>query len=148
MPRSPSASLSISLSPSRQLAVAVSVLHLGGFVCAFANDLPASVQGFVALGVVLSGLRCFALHGSRRAAHAIVLLVWDEWGQWRLLQRDGRVHDARLEHGAYSHPRLVVLPFRSRNAGRLRVLIVPDRVDAECLRRLRVRLRCELPHEP
>ena len=148
MPQGPSTSLSIHLKPSRQLALALGALYLGAIVCAFANDLPPAVQGLVALCVALSGLRCLSLHGLQRAAHAIVLLVWDEQGQWRLLQRDGRVRDARLEHGAYAHRALVVLPFRTRSGARLRVLIVPDRVDAESLRRLRARLRCESPRKP
>ncbi len=123
--------------------MALGVLYCGAIVCAFANDLTAPVQAVVALAVALSGLRCFARHVSRRAAHGIVLLVWDESGRWRLLQRDGRIHDARLEHGAYSHPGLVVLPFRTRSGRRLAVLIVADSVDAEDFRRLRARLRCE-----
>jgi hypothetical protein len=94
---------------------------------------------------MLAALRCIALHASGRMARAIVLLVWDRQGQWRLVQRDGRVLDACLEHGAYSHPALVVLPFRIQGRGRACVLVVPDRVDADRLRQLRVRLRCEPP---
>ena len=131
------------LGASRQLAVVLGGLHLGAIACGFANDLPPTFQALVALCVLLAGMRCIALHGSRRAARAIVLLVWDRLGQWRLVQRDGRVPDVRLEPGGYLHPKLVVLPFRTRAGRRFRVLIVPDMVDADRLRRLRTRLRCE-----
>jgi hypothetical protein len=138
-----STSLTIRLSASRQLTLGLGGLHLGAIPCALANDLPAPVQGLVVLCVVLAALRHIELHGSGRAARSIVLLVWDGHGQWRLVQRNGQVLDACLDHGAYSHPLLVVLPFRTRGWRRSCVLIVPDKVDAECLRRLRVRLRCE-----
>lgn len=77
-----------------------------------------------------------------------MLLVWDRSGQWRLVQRDGRMLDVRLEHGAYAHPKLLVLPFRTRSRQRVPVLVAPDMVDAEGLRRLRVRLRCGPPSNP
>ena len=138
-----STALYLHLGASRQLTLGLGGLHLGAIACAFANDLPALAQGLVVLCVVLAALRYIALHGSGRAARAIVLLVWDGHGQWRLVQRNGQVLDACLDHGAYSHPLLVALPFRTRGWRRPCVLIVPDKIDAECLRRLRVRLRCE-----
>lgn len=136
------------LGPSRQLAFMLGALHLGAVPCAFAADLPVAIQGSLILGVLLATLRSIALHGSRRATRAVVLLIWDRHGQWRLLQRDGRVLDVRLEHGACAHPKLLVLPFRSRSGRRVRVLIAPDMVDVEHLRRLRMRLRCEAPRNP
>ena len=136
------------LGASRQLALVLGGLHLGAIPCGFANDLPLAIQGMVALCVLLAGMHCIALHGSRRADRAIVLLVWDRHGQWRLVQRDGRVLDVRLEHGGYAHPKLLVLPFRTQSGRRLRVLIVPDMVDADRLRRLRARLRCGPSRDP
>jgi hypothetical protein len=134
--------LHMHLGPSRQLTLGLAGLHLGAIPCALASDLPSPLQGLVVVCVMLAALRCIALHGSCRAAHAIVLLVWDRQGQWRLLQRDGQVLDAVLVDGAYTHPALVVLPFRTASGRRRCVLVVSDRVDGECLRRLRVRLRC------
>ncbi len=117
-------------------------LHLGAVACGFVTDLPLAIQGLLALCVLLAAVRGIALHGSRRAARSIVLLVWDRRGQWRLLQRDGRMLDVRLEHGAYAHPKLLVLPFRTHSGRRVPVLVAPDTADAEGLRRLRMRLRC------
>jgi hypothetical protein len=131
------------LGPSRQLALLLGASHLGAVPCVFANDLPLLIQGFVALGVVLAGFHCIALHGTRRSLRAIVLLSWDQDGQWRMLQRDGRVLDARLAQGAYAHPRLLVLPFRCHSGRRLCVLIAADMIEADGLRRLRARLRCQ-----
>ncbi len=148
VPQNSTSSLFVRLGASPQLIVVLGSLHLGAIPCGFANDLPPAIQGLVALCVLLAGMRCIALHGSRRAARAIVLLVWDRLGQWRLVQRDGRVLDVCLEPGGYVHPKLVVLAFRTRSGRRLRVLIAPDMVDADRLRRLRTRLRCEPPRSP
>ena len=142
MSEHPSTDLHIRLGPSRQLAFGLSALYVGAIPCALVNDLPMVVQGLVIVSVVIAWLRCMTLHATCRAARAIVLLVWDRRGQWRLIQRDGRMLDAGLERGAYSHPALVALPFSTRDGRRVCVLIVPDRIDVEDLRRLRVRLRC------
>ncbi len=148
VPQNSSSSIFLPLGASRQLGFLLGALHLGAVPCAFVTDLPLAIQGLVALCVLLAAVRGIALHGSRRAARSIVLLVWDRSGQWRLVQRDGRMLDVRLEHGAYAHPKLLVLPFRTRSGQRVPVLVAPDMVDAEGLRRLRVRLRCGPPSNP
>ena len=131
------------LGASRQLAFLLGAVHAGAIACCFATDLPLGIQALVAIGVLLAAMRCVALHGSRRAGRAIVLLIWDRDGQWRLVQRDGRVLDGRLAHGACAHPRLMVLPFHTRSGRRPCVLIAPDATSAHGLRQLRARLRCE-----
>ncbi len=148
MSQDSTSSLFVRLGASRRLTAVLGVLYVGAILCGFATDLPLAVRGMVAVCVLLAGVHCVTLHGSRRSARAIVLLVWDRRGRWRLLQRDGRVLDVRLEPGGYSHPKLVVLAFRTPRGRRLRVLIVPDMVDADHLRRLRVRLRCEPAGHP
>ena len=74
-------------------------------------------------------------------------------GQWRRLCAlpalwvgllyDGTALDARLAHGTFAHPKLLVLVFRCHSGRRLCVLIAPDMIEADGLRRLRTRLRCE-----
>jgi hypothetical protein len=135
------------LGASRQLVFLLAVAHLGAIPCGFANALPLAVQCLVAVCAFLGAVRCIALHGSRRGARAVVALIWDQGGQWRLVQRDGKVLDVHLSHGACAHPRLLVLPFRTQSGHRLCVLIASDTVSADDLRRLRARLRCGLPRD-
>ncbi len=142
MPQDPTNSIFLRLGASRQLACILGALHLGAVACGFFTDLPVAIQGLAAVCVLRAAVRGIALHGSRRAARSIVLLVWDRRGQRRLVQRDGRMFDVRLEHGAYAHPKLLVLPFRTDSGRRVPVLVAPDMADAEALRRLRMRLRC------
>lgn len=137
----PGPALFMPLRPSRRLAWAFGGLHLGAVACALGNDLAIEVRLLVLVCVMLSAWCCLAVHATAGSARAIVLLAWDRQGQWRLVQRDGRVLDAWLEHGAYSHPMLVALALRTKDHGRRRVLVVADRVDADHMRRLRVRLR-------
>ncbi len=148
VPQDPTSSIFLRLGASRQLGFLLGALHLGAVLCGFVTDLPLAVQGLVALCVLRAALRGIALHGSRRAARSIVLLVWDRHGRWRLVQRDGRMLDVRLEQGAYAHPKLLVLPFRTPSGQRVPVLVAPDMADAEGLRRLRMRLRCEPSSNP
>lgn len=138
----PSQSLSLRLKASRQLALVLGTLYAGAAACVACADLPMLVRAPTLACVLMAGARCLACHALSRAAHAIVLVLWDRQGQWRLVQRNGVVLDARLEHGAYSHPSLLVLPFRVRGGRRVRVLVVPERVSGDDFRRFRVRLRC------
>jgi len=143
VPREASTSLYIRLELSRQLAAVLCGVHLGAVLCGFVNHLPEPVQFLLAASILLGGWRAIALHAWRLSARSVVLLIWDRYGQWRLLQADGRLLDVDLEHGAYSHPRLLILPFRGPSGRRRFVVITPDMVDAESLRNLRTRLRCE-----
>lgn len=148
MSQEATSSLFLRFGASRQLVLVLGGLHLGAVPCGFANDLPWPIQVLLATFVLLRGWHIIALHGSCLAARSIVLLIWDRHGRWRLLQRDGRVIDVRLEHGAYLHPKLLILPFRSQSGRRLCVLIAPDMVAGVSLRRLRTRLRCEPDRSP
>lgn len=143
-----STSLSMRLGVSRQLTLVLGALYVGAVACVSYADLPIAARTLVSVWVLFAGLRCLALHAFPQAACAIVLVAWDQQGQWRLVQRNGVVLDAWLEHGAYSHPALLVLPFRLRDGHRRRVLVVPDRVQAGVLRRIRVRLRCKAHRSP
>jgi hypothetical protein len=138
-----SSAIFLRLGPSPRLTLLLAGLHGGALGCGLASDLPAGVKIAMALLVALSAGHSVMVHGLRRAARSIVALVWDRHGQWRLVRRDGQALDADLEHGGFTHPRLVVLVFRVGGRRRASLVIVPDAADGEGLRRLRVRLRCE-----
>ena len=60
--------------------------------------------------------------------------------EWLLIRKNGRVVEAYLRQGALVHPMLIVLPFRY-GLYFTAVILTPDKVNADTLRRLRVRLR-------
>ena len=148
MSESPTDAIFLRLGPSPRLVTVVVGLHTGALGCGFASDLPAAMKGAVALLILVSAWRSVMIHGLRRVARSIVLLVWDRYGQWRLVRRDGRSLDARLEHGGFSHPLLLVLVFRVDGGGSAVLTILPDAANNDGLRRLRVRLRCEPQEGP
>jgi len=82
-----------------------------------------------------------------RAPWSIREAVWDQQG-WRLLLVDGRVRDARLAPSSYVGVSLVILNLRIGRLGRRSLVLTPDRIDADLLRRLRVRLRLEGTLDP
>jgi len=143
MSEPPTNSIFLRLRPSSRLVAVLAGLHAGALACGFASDLPVSMKGAVALLILVSAWHSVMIHGLRRAARSIVLLVWDRYGQWRLVCRDGRALEVRLEHGGLSHPLLVVLVFRVDGGGREVLTILPGAANDDGLRRLRVRLRCE-----
>lgn len=143
MARDGTPTLNIRLSPSRNLFAALASIHLGSVACLLASDLPAMLAWPAAVAVLLLAARCIREHAAASAGRAIVHLAWDRGGRWRLIQRDGRVVDARLDQGTYVHPLLVALALRDADGRTRRVMVVSDRIDAQDFRRLRVRLRCE-----
>lgn len=139
----PQHSLFLRLGASRQAVLVLRALQLGAAACPFASDLPVGIPWLLAAWALLYGGRCIGLHGSRRADRAIVLLIRDGQGRWRLRQRDGTLLEVALEPGAFVHPLLMLLPFRGVDGRRVSVLMVPDMVHGDDFRRLRVWLRCE-----
>lgn len=148
MPPPPTSTITLRLAPSPRLTAVLAGLHAGAVACALASDLPAAIEGAMVVLVAVSAWASVMLHGLRRAAGSIVLLVLDRHGRWRLVRRDGRVLDADLEPGGFSHPQLMALVFRTGKRRTVALAIVPDMADSDGLRRLRVRLRCERPGEP
>ena len=133
------------LRPSPRVSAALAAIHAGAMACVMASALPWAAKAVLAPLVAAWAWRSVALHGTRRAAPSIATIAWDRQGRWRLLRRDGRVLDARLAGGGFCHPLLLVLPLHAGRRRRVWLLVTPDMTDADALRRLRVRLRCEPP---
>lgn len=75
-----------------------------------------------------------------RATHWVRQLAIDARGAWRLVHGDGRRLDLRLTHAPLVLPWLVALEFRAADGRRHALLLLPDMLDADDFRRLRVRL--------
>lgn len=76
----------------------------------------------------------------RRAAQPVRRIDIDARGAWRLTCGDGRGLDLRLTHAPLVLPWLVALEFRAADGRRHDLLLLPDMLDADAFRRLRVRL--------
>jgi toxin CptA len=132
-------SLRVQLRPSRTLAGALAIGHLVA-VGAAATGLPSAAAALVVLGLGLS-----LFHQLRLAMHRSVLAVagLDLASDGRLAMADpaGVWVTAELRHSAAPAAWLALLTARDA-AGRSRTaVILPDAVDSESFRRLRVWLR-------
>ena len=135
------AALNIELRRSRILLISGSAVHVLSGIAAIVSSLPwGGKAGFIA-GIVLSLAwfgYCYGYPQGRRFIARIELLD----GRWRLETGDGGVHRGQLI-GGYAHLLIVILNFQLEDGRRRSLTLLPDSVDSDDLRRLRVWLRTQ-----
>ncbi len=140
--------LRIELKPSRSLVCILGVAHALAFFSAWIS-LSGWPQVLVLIGALLSATGCLvvALLVSPSAAHALELHP-DGRASWR--DRTGLWHEGRLGGQRFAAPALVVLGLEQAQRGCQRIVLMPDSVDGDGFRRLRVwlRWRRELAEDP
>lgn len=109
------------------------------------------VKVVISLLVVINLYGVFFKHGVRvpysksRFGDRYARIVWGSDNDWQLVKHNGKRYDAYLLGSSYVHRQLLVLNFKLRGKSwynRYQTLILlPDSVDADCFRRLCVRLR-------
>ncbi|MBK8638372.1 MAG: hypothetical protein IPN92_08815 [Chromatiaceae bacterium] len=128
---------------SRRLALWVLIAH--GLTLATVLFLPLALSGRA--GLALAVLLGCALSLGGAVWHfwpwSLREAVWWPDGAWSLIQGDGRERDGRLLGSTYVSPALVVLNFRCGRWRTASLVLLPDNLEADLLRRLRVRLRLE-----
>jgi toxin CptA len=128
---------------SRRLALWVLIAH--GLTLATIALLPVSLTGRA--GLVLAVLLGCALSLGGAVWHfwpwSLREAVWWPDGAWSLIRGDGRERDGRLLGSTYVSPALVVLNFRCGRWRTASLVLLPDNLEPDLLRRLRVRLRLE-----
>jgi hypothetical protein len=92
------------------------------------------------LRVILIGAIFISLYRSWNPAPPFPRLRRDSQGQWWLHDHNGSEYRAELLPGAYVHPWLVILRFRV-NLATHDLILLPDNVNGDQLRRLRVHLK-------
>ena len=109
--------------------------------------IPAVKLGLMAL--VLLVLRHHVLTALQRRPQACKSLRLDSKGNWQLERMDGRVHTIDVLPTSFVSSYMVVLNMRVVGQRRpTHIVILPDAVDADALRRLRVWLRWGHQHRP
>ena len=136
--------LRLELKPSRTLFWLLTFSHLGAAGLMPTMSLPIWASAFLGLSVAASYLWLMASHALKRHPGAVVSLLWPSGIQWQVRSRNGQEVSAQLSPESFVRPWLTVLLLRPETGGRARnVVLLPDMVDAEAFRRLRVRLRLE-----
>ncbi len=138
-----SAPLHLELRPSRLLQALLLAVHGGALVAALFVPLPWPLRLLVALALLVSLRYSVARWASLSARRAVVALLRDELGEWHATLAGGGELSLRLLPDSYVSGWLVVLNFSGGTRRALPVVILPDMLDRESLRRLRARLRME-----
>jgi toxin CptA len=140
------ARLLISLRPSRRLTLALVLAYLSAASAVAATDLPLWLTIPVGSALLAYGAVTAARTALLRAADAIVAVQAGRPDRLPFQTRDGAWHEGRLLGTSYVAPYLTVLNLSEPGTRRPRhVLILPDGIDAEDFRRLRVWLRWGRP---
>lgn len=140
--------LNLSLRPSYYLATALVLAHTAAATAVAAVDFPPwlAIGLWCAIGAsCVSTVYRFAL---LKSAHSIIGIELREGADAVFAERSGHSGKARVLGSTFVAPYLTVLNLKEEEAGGARhALILPDSLDAEEFRRLRVRLRWQRPAE-
>jgi len=135
------APLRIKLHRSGVLTGFILLAH-GGAIILSVLSLPLWTGLLLSLGVVCNLVYTLNRHVLMHGQYAIAELAWAINGDWHLITRDGKRHDAQLLRSTYLHARLVILNFVV-DGGKRSIILLPDALDTNTFRRLRVRLQIE-----
>jgi len=134
--------LHIGLGRSRRLTVALTALHGFAVAMLWLSSVPWGL--FFAVLPLLAGSLVFYVRreGWRLAPAAVVSFTLYPDCRCEFQTRDGNVHAAELLGSSFVAPYLTVLNLKPANSFLARhAVIVPDNVDAELFRKLRVALK-------
>ena len=136
----------VALVPSRILAAVLIMAHLVALAVVVVVTLPLWVKLLAGAAIAASCAGSICHTAFLRTARAIVELEAGEGGRVSYRGGNGIWCEARLLGSSFVTPWLTVLNLRPEGARLARhVIIMPDNVDADAFRRLRVLLRWSRP---
>ena len=136
--------LSLDVQPSKILFWVLTLTHAGAAAALSALSLPGWTTACLAAAVLASYLWLTARHALLWHPRSVRRLRWGSGQRWQVGLRDGRELSATLRMDSFVRPWLTVLLLRPESGGPVRnVVLLPDMLEAEAFRRLRVRLRLE-----
>jgi toxin CptA len=131
--------LRINLRRSHILAGFILVFHGGAIVLSLVS-LPLWQGSALAVATAMSLGYLLRRHGLLPGADTITLLIYDNNKDWLVITRAGTQYQASLQQPVYLQAWVVILNFRIDNRRRP-IIILPDMIDPESFRRLRVSLQ-------
>lgn len=131
----------LDLQPSRWLPRGMVLVHLVVLVAVARAYPPSLPQQVLLAAIALHGLWSVVILRRVRPAKVIARLELSARHTWRVVFGDGRSVAAELQAAALVSPLMTTLSLCCVDGRRCEVLILPDQVDADAYRRLRVRVR-------
>ena len=127
----------IAYRPSKRVCLFNTLAHAGAVFSLALADIPHGLAGLIGAGVLAHCGYC--LKGVLFPENICFKL--DRGDRWQLLRAGSAAVELELLPGALVHPRIVVLCFREQGGRTRSCVLTRDNLDAQTLRRLRVRLR-------
>lgn len=128
--------------PSVLLSRLLLMAHGGAALIVFLMVHHKLLMPLLLLFITYSYYRAHRQHVLHKGSGAVRRIIWQADGAWFLEDEAGVVREAELRPSSYVHPRLVILSFDLlRIKGHRHVVLCPDSMDADTLRRVRSRLR-------
>lgn len=138
--------LRIAIGPSHLLAAVLGVAHAVALTVTVVVALPTWVKFLIAMVLVTSGTWSILRLALQRGPSAIDELEVEAGGRISCRTRDGRWREGQVLASSFVSPWLTVLNLRMADAARARHLVIlPDNVEKDAFRRLRVLLRWSQP---
>jgi toxin CptA len=132
----------IAVGPSVLIAIAVSIVHVGAAAVLWLVPVPVLGKAVFTVAIAVSLINFMARDAALHASRSIVALELGERGEIACQTRKGTWLDCELLGSSYVSPGMTIVNLRLRGWGRYRrVILVPDNVDPEGFRRLRIWLR-------
>ena len=123
--------------PSMRVCLFNTLAHAGAIFCLVLADLPHTLTVLAGAGV----LTHYGFYLKRFFSAENTCFKLDGDDRWQLLRPGRAAVNLGLLPGALVHPKIVVLCFREPGGCTRSCVLTGDNLDAQTLRRLRVRLR-------
>ena len=134
--------LRLALKPSRQLSAWLLFGHITAAVCVLIVAMPLLLQALLAIVLLLNLIYAMTYQAWRRWPTSIVGLLFERDGGVRVEYRNGTVRAARVLGSSFVAPYLTIVLLKPDQRWLTStVVILPDTVEPELFRQLRVWLK-------
>ena len=130
--------LRINLKPSRLLATFIISTHMLTLGVLWLSPLHHAINSLLTLLLFISAF--LSLKQYVLESHRIQEIIHDSDGDWKLIIGDDKEIYAELQSNSYRHPFISILNFKTEDKEKYSAILLPDNVDRESFRRLRVLL--------
>ncbi|MGB5338463.1 MAG: protein YgfX [Gammaproteobacteria bacterium] len=138
--------LLLEIRQSRMMTVWLVLTHGLALLMLPVTGAPVLLSVIVTLAILFCLRRAYRLHARRSHPAACRRLVWKAGDECLITWRSGQQQVAKLQQRAFVMPWLVVLQLKFSGGKSYSLALLPDMLDPEVLRRLRVRLMLDLQH--
>jgi hypothetical protein len=127
--------------PSKYLAIFLCTIHLGAICCVLFLNLPIWLIILLTILIGYSFNVTLQRYVLLKSSKAIIKLRKEKDNSWRLLNNKNQILNAHLRSDSFISRYLIILNFNiAKKFSAISVLLCPDSLDKEILRRLRVLL--------